>query len=90
MAKQELSKYEFKSEYPIPPDIRKDKIRFDKFDSGYSINYEDEREYKDGDLKGFSSYSMSFSESYGKKIQNIEMEVNDDIIRVVGNFEPQE
>ena len=39
MAEKELAKCDFKNEYPIFPDIKKDKIRLDKLDNGYFLTF---------------------------------------------------
>lgn len=86
MADDEITKHDFSTEFPIPSDLDRDKIKFQQRKDGYSINYNDRKEYKHGNTDGFSSYSVHVEETYGKDVENAKMEVDSGMIKVTGSF----
>lgn len=87
--KREVTRYDFENGYHLPSDINKDQIKFDRLGNGYSVSYEDEKKYEDPqlNLKGYSARSMVYSETFGKNVKDVKMEIDGDRIKVMGWFE---
>lgn len=88
MAGDKVVKHDFKNEYLIPDDVKKDQIKLDRLPNGYSIAYDEEKKCESSGVKEYSSRSMCFSETYGKrKVKDVEMKIEDNKLLVTGQFE---
>jgi hypothetical protein len=90
MGSKQVEKYDFENEYPVSKDISPEKVRFDKLSNGYKVSYSDEKRFERDGVTGMASKSFHFSQTFGHKLEEANMEVTDGMIKIRGRFGSKE